>query len=421
MLLKVPYGQKFLQIEIPEDRLEVATSQPVETLQDVNKSVKLSLEHPLNSQPLRFLLGKGKTICVIIPDETRSCPTKKILSSLLREFKACKPKNIEIVIGNGLHRGMSKKEQRVILGKEIVGKYNITNHSATDDGQLIDLEQKTSYGTPVILNKIAWQSDLIVGVGLVEPHFFAGFSGGRKSILPAIAGKTAILHNHSYDMINHPFATYGQMKGNPIHNDMIEFMNCSNLHFIINLSINNKSETTKIFSGNPHNAHHHAVHFVNTYSRVKLHSAPEIVIISNGGYPLDRDLYQSVKGIATASKVVKNQGVIIIVTKCRDGLGGHTEFMNLLQTATTPREVLKEIEGKEPLVDQWQAQILAKIMKKVNVIVVTDGVKRSVLEKMMMRQVNTIEEALEIARGMLATNKPRILVIPEGPYIMPYL
>jgi nickel-dependent lactate racemase len=198
-------------------------------------------------------------------------------------------------------------------------------------------------------------------------------------------------------------------------------MHCSNLQFIINLSINNKSETTKIFSGNPHNAHQHAVNCVNTYSRVKLNNIPEIVIISNGGFPLDRDLYQAVKGMATASKIVKNKGVIIMVAECRDGLGGHTEFMKLMQTATTPREVLKEIEEKEPVVDQWQAQILAKILNKVNVIVVTNGVKRSVLEKMMMRQVNTMKEALEIARGMLEINKPRILVIPEGPYILPYL
>ena len=421
MLVNVPYGKSFLQTEIPIERLEVATSQPVEALRDLKETVKQSLKRPINSEPLYLLLGKGKKICVITPDETRGCPTKEILSPILQELESCKPKKIEILIGNGLHRGMSKKEMIESLGKDIVEKYNITNHSATDERQLIDLKKKTSYGTPGILNKIAVKSDFVLGIGLVEPHFFAGFSGGRKTILPAIAGKEAILNNHSYNMIKDPYASYGKMKGNPIHHDMMEFMNFINLPFIINVSINNKGETTKIFAGDPHEAHERAVNFVNTYGKVKLHSSADIVIVSNGGYPLDRDLYQSVKGIATASNVVKWKGVIIMVAKCRDGLGGHKEFMRLMQKATSPREVLKEIKEKEPIVDQWQAQILAGILTQTNVIIVTDGVKRNMIEKMMMSQVFSLEEALDSAREMVLTDKPRILVIPEGPYIMPYV
>jgi len=421
MLINVPYGKSFLQTEIPIERLEVATSQPVEALKEFKETLKQSLERPINTKPLQFLLGKRKKICVIIPDETRCCPTKEILVPILQEFEESKLNKIEILIGNGLHRGMSKKERMESLGKEIVEKYIVTNHSATDDRQLIDLEKITSYGTPVILNKIAWKSDCVLGIGLVEPHFFAGFSGGRKTILPAIAGKDAILNNHSYDMIKNPYASYGKMKGNPIHDDMMEFMNFINLQFIINVTINNKNETTQIFAGNPTEAHRQAVNFVNTYGRVKLHSSAEIVIVSNGGYPLDRNLYQSVKGIATASNVVKEKGVIIMVAECRDGLGGHREFMRLMQKAANPTEVLKEIQEKEPIVDQWQAQILAGILDKVNIIMVTDGVKRNTIEKMMMRQVFSIEEALELARGIVLTDKPRILVIPEGPYIMPYV
>jgi nickel-dependent lactate racemase len=421
MLVNVPYGKSFLQTEIPIDRLEVVTSQPVEALRDLKGTLKQSLKKPINSKPFHLLLGKGKKICVIIPDETRCCPTKEILQIILQEFEYCKPKKIEILIGNGLHRGMSKKERMESIGKDIVEKYNITNHSATDESQLVDLKKKTSYGTPVILNKKALKSDFIVGIGLVEPHFFAGFSGGRKIILPAIAGKEAILNNHSYNMIKNPNASHGTMKGNPIHHDMMEFMNFINLQFIINVSINNKRETTQIFVGNPYDAHRQAVNFLNTYGKVKLHSSAEIVIVSNGGHPLDRNLYQSVKGIATASNVVKDKGVIIMVAECKDGLGGHKEFMRLMHKATNPTEVLKEIKENEPIVDQWQAQILAGILNRVNVIMVTNGVMRNKIEKMMMRQVSSIEEALYLARRMVLTDKPRVLVIPEGPYIMPYV
>jgi nickel-dependent lactate racemase len=420
MLVNIPYGKSFLQTDISIERLEIATSQSVETLKNLKETVKQSLKRPINSQPLHLILGKGKKICVIIPDETRGCPTKEILSPVLQEIESCKPNKIELLIGNGLHRGMSKEEMMESLGKNIVKKYNVTNHSATDERQLIDLKKKTSYGTPGILNKIAVESDFVLGIGLVEPHFFAGFSGGRKTILPAIAGKEAILNNHSYNMIKSPYASYGKMKGNPIHHDMIEFMNFVNLPFIINISINKKMETTQIFAGDPYEAHEQAVKFVNTYGKVRIHGAPDIVIVSNGGYPLDRDLYQSVKGIATASNVVTEKGVIIMVAKCKDGLGGHKEFMKLMQKGTSPGEVLKEIKEEEPIVDQWQAQILSKILIKTNVIVVTDGVKRNIIEKMMMSQVFSLEEALDSAREMVLTDKPRILVIPEGPYIMPY-
>ena len=421
MLVNVPYGKSFLQTEIPFERLEVAISKPAEILKNLKVSIEQSLKRPINSEPLHLLLGRGKKICVIIPDETRGCPTKEILSHALQQIESSKPKKIEILIGNGLHRGMSKKEMMESLGKDIVEKYNIINHSATDERQLIDLKKKTSYGTPGILNKIAVKSDFLLGIGLVEPHFFAGFSGGRKTILPAIAGKEAILNNHSYNMIKDPYASYGKMKGNPIHHDMMEFMNFIKLPFIINVSINNKMETTQIFAGDPREAHEQAVNFVNTYGKVKLNGFADIVIVSNGGYPMDRDLYQSVKGIVTASSVVKEKGVIIMVAECIDGLGGHKEFMRLMQKATSPREVLKEIEEKEPIVDQWQAQILSEILTKTNVIIVTEGIKRNMIEKMMMNQAFSLEEALDSAREMVLTDKPRILVIPEGPYVIPFV
>ena len=155
MLVNVPYGKSFLQTEIPFERLEVAISKPAEILKNLKVSIEQSLKRPINSEPLHLLLGRGKKICVIIPDETRGCPTNEILSPALQQIESSKPKKIEILIGNGLHRGMSKKEMMGSLGKDIVEKYNIINHSATDERQLIDLKKKTSYGTPGILNKIA--------------------------------------------------------------------------------------------------------------------------------------------------------------------------------------------------------------------------------------------------------------------------
>jgi nickel-dependent lactate racemase len=419
MLLKFPYGKGFLQTEIPDERLEVAVSRPSKPLRELREAVKQGLRKPIQSKPLRHLLGRGKKVCVIVPDETRACPTKEILSPLLEELETCELRELEILIGNGLHRGMAEQEMAELLGEEVVEEYSITNHAAADERQIVDLGMKTSYGTPAMVNRVAAKSDYLLGIGLVEPHFFAGFSGGRKTVLPAVAGEEAIFNNHSYKMVGHPKAYYGILDGNPIHHDMVEFMNFVNLSFIVNVTINNRGETTQVFAGDPIEAHGRAVNFLNQHVNVKLRDYADVVIVSNGGYPLDRDLYQSVKGMATAKEVVKEKGVIIIVAECRDGLGGHEEFKRLMQEADSPGDVLKEIRENEPINDQWQAQILAGILEKANVIVVTDGVKRDVIRKMMMEPASSLEEALDFAKERVSTKKPRTIAMPEGPYIIP--
>ena len=419
MLLKFPYGKGFLQTEIPEERLEVAVSRPLKPPRELREAVKQGLRKPIQSKPLGRLLGRGKKVCIIVPDETRACPTKEILPPLLEELETCELRELEILIGNGLHRGMSEQEMVELLGEEVVKEYNIINHTATDERQLVDLGMKTSYGTPAIVNIVATKSDCLLGIGPVEPHFFAGFTGGRKTVLPAVAGKEAIFNNHSYKMVGHPKASNGILDGNPIHHDMVEFMNFVNLSFIVSVTKNNKGKTTQVFAGDPIEAHRRAVNFLNQYVNVKLRGYVDIVIVSNGGYPLDRDLYQSVKGMDTAKEVVKEKGVIIMVAECRDGLGGHEEFKRLMQEADSPGDVLKEIRENEPINDQWQAQILAEILEKANVIVVTDGVKRDVIRKMMMESASSLEEALDFARERISTKKPRIVAIPEGPYVIP--
>lgn len=421
MLLNLPYGEGFLQIDIPEERLDMAVSRPLEPLRELREGINKSLLKPIGSKPLRRLLGRSERVCVIVPDETRPCPTRQILPHLLNELETSRPSELEILIGNGLHRGMSEQEMADFLGGDVVKGYNVTNHTAVDKRQLVDLEMKTSYGTPAIVNRLAAKSDHLIGIGLVEPHFFAGYSGGRKTVLPAVAGKVAIFNNHSYRMIGDPKACYGILDGNPIHHDMVEFMRFVHLSFIVNVTINRRRETTQIFAGDPIEAHERAVSFLNHYVNVKVRAYADVVIVSNGGYPSDRDLYQTVKGIVTAKGVVKEGGVIIMVAECRDGLGGHEEFRRLMQKAERPKDVLREIRTNEPVNDQWQAQLLATTLEKAEVIVVTDGVNHKVMREMMIEPASTLDEALELAGQRLETKKPKILAIPEGSHVIPHV
>ena len=421
MLLKFPYGKSFIQTDIPDERLEVAVSHPSKPLANLREAVKQSVRKPIKCKPLRHLLNKGDKVCIIVPDETRACPTKEILTPVLEELEPCEVGELQVLIGNGLHRCMSKSEMSELLGKTVVEEYDVVNHSACDEKQLANLGMKTSYGTPAVVNRAVAKSDHLLGVGLVEPHFFAGYSGGRKTVLPAVAGEKAIFNNHSYKMMDHPNASYGILDGNPIHLDMIEFMKFVNLSFIINVTINNEGKTTQVFSGHPVEAHRQGVDFLNRYVNVKLRDYADIVIASNGGYPLDRDLYQCVKGIATAERVVKDKGVIIIVAECRDALGKHEEFKRLMQEADSPDQVLKEIKENEPLYDQWQAQVLARVMGKASILVVADGVKHEVIRAMMMEPASSLEEALDFAMKKIPTEKPTIAAIPEGPYVIPFV
>ena len=420
MLVKVPYGNSFLQTDISEEQLELVVSRPLEPIRDFRETVEQKLNKPLHSKPLRNLLSKNKKVCIIVPDETRACPTKSILPPLLDELDSCKPKELEILIGNGLHREVSEEEMIELLGEEIVDEYTITNHKANDESQLVDLRQKTCYGTRIKINKVAAKSDYLLGVGLVEPHFFAGYSGGRKTVLPAVAGEESIFNNHSYKMIDHPRASYGILEGNPVHYDMLEFMSFTNLVFIINVTINCRGEPSQVFAGDPIETHKQAVNFLDHHVKIKLRNYADIVIVSNGGYPLDRDLYQLVKSIATAYRVVKKGGTIISVAECRDELGGHEDFRRLMQYAERPGDVLKEIKENEPINDQWQAQILAKILEKVNVIVVTEGVNPNIIRKMMMETSSSLDEALDLAQKN-STDEKKIVAIPEGPYVIPYV
>ena len=421
VLLKFPFGKGFLQTDVREELLEVVSSRSLKPIEGLDEAIQQSLRVPIQSKPIRSW-GKNKRVCVIVPDNTRACPTNIILPLVLKEIEHCHPKELNVIVGNGLHPSLSRTEMIEFLGANTVDEYDVTNHVATDDKQLVNFEKKTSYGTPVIVNKTVAKSDHVIGIGLVEPHFFAGYSGGRKTVLPSVAGKQAIFNNHSFKMLSHPNADYGVLNGNPIHQDMMEFMKFVNLSFIVNAVINHNGEVSQIFAGDAVEAHEQATRFLHRCVSVRPSSYADIVMVSNGGYPLDRNLYQSVKGLATAKRVVRRGGVIIMITECRDGLGSHEEFKELIKNTETPQEVLKTIREGEPIKDQWEAQILAEVLDRAKVILVTLDENSKLAREMKMEPVSTIRNALDLARKILNDiRKPRIVAIPEGPYVIPSL
>ncbi|MCS7364683.1 MAG: nickel-dependent lactate racemase [archaeon GB-1867-035] len=419
MQVKLPYGKGWILLNIKE--AETVQSKETRSIKNPRRKLLESLNSPIESESLRKVVRKASKILIVTPDKTRAFPSKIILPPILEEIRRVnKDALIRILIATGLHKPHNRDEIIELLGKEIYHEYEVKCHDALNNSFLTNLNKHTSYSTPIIVNKEIYNHDIIIGLGLIEPHFFAGYSGGRKIILPGIAGEQAIYNNHCYKMIADPKSRYGILNGNPIHEDMIEFMKKTKLDFIVNVTLNKKFEVTGLFSGHPVKAHIEGVKVLEKEVKVKVKEKSDIVITTNGGYPLDRNLYQAVKGMATAELIVRNGGVIIIAAECKDGLGGHNEFYEIVSEAENPDEIINKIKAEEPIKDQWEAQILARIQKKASIIIISE-MKRKIIEEMHMIASRNIYEALEEAEKIVKKARPKITIIPEGPYIIPQL
>lgn len=420
-ILKFPYGRSYVALDIPrKNLLSVVESKITPSAEDEGEEVGRAIKNPIASPSLNNLVHKGDKIAILVSDITRAIPDNIVAPHVIKTLKEAGVTydDMEILIANGLHRPASRREMEELLGKEVLEKVAVINHRCKNDENLIDLG-KTSFGTNVILNLRAVNADFIVSTGLIEPHFFAGYSGGRKIVMPGIAGKKSVFQNHSYEMIAHPNSRYGILDGNVIYQDGVEAAKIAKLGFIVNVIVNKEHRIAKAFAGDFMKAYRAGVHFLSKFVNIPVSQRVDIVITSNGGYPLDRNVYQTVKGMATAELIVKKGGVIVVMAECLDGLI-HKDFFDLLVSVKSSDELLKKIRENEPLNDQWQAQFLAWILNNAEVILMTKGVKHSYIEDMMMMPASTPEEALELALKMTG-KEAKIAAIPEGPFIIPTL
>ncbi|MEM2936009.1 MAG: nickel-dependent lactate racemase [Candidatus Bathyarchaeia archaeon] len=421
MMLKFPYGKGFLELDIPEVNLaSVVESHSVKAAEDAEGEIVRALNNPIGSGRVEDLVKREDRVALIVSDITRPAPNQLMVPPILEALRKAglREENLEIIVANGLHRSPSRREMEELLGKRILEEAPLMNHDARDDEELVEAG-RTSFRTRVTLNRRVVEADSVIITGLIEPHFFAGYSGGRKSILPGIAGAESIFQNHSFRMIGHPKARYGILKGNPIHEDSVEAARFVKLKFMVNVVLNKERQIMKAFAGDFLRAHEAGVKFLEGLVKVPTPHRADIVVTTNGGYPLDRNLYQAVKGMATGELVVKEGGVIIIMAECIDGVE-HMDFQRLMEGAKTPKEVLETIREKEPLGDQWEAQVLARVLQRAEVIVVSKGVKDSIIEDMLMTPASTPEEALNLALRKMGKNA-KIVAVPEGPFVIPYV
>jgi len=421
MALTIPFGRSGMTLhdnlagaEILESRIGKLSASGSE-----DDLVRAAMETPIHSAPLYELAAGKKTCTIIISDHTRPVPSRHIIPFMLEELRRGSPDiQITLLVATGFHRSTSTQELVGKLGQDIVDHEHIVIHNSRDVASNVKIGVLPS-GADCVIDRLAVETDLLVAEGFIEPHFFAGFSGGRKSVLPGVCDQVTVLGNHCSKFIASPYARTGVLDGNPLHEDMLAAAKMAKLAYIVNVVIDEDKKVAAAFAGDPIQAHRRGCDLLLGYCQVKPESRGDIVISSNGGYPLDQNIYQSVKGLTAAEAAAAEGAVLIMVSSCSDGHGGES-FYKALHECESPQALTEQIlatpqDKTRP--DQWEFQILARILCKHHVIYVTDPAQRSTIEEMKMEWAPDVDEALARAKKIKGENA-HLVIIPNGISVM---
>ena len=415
--VKFPYGKEFLEYDFNDNELIGVLESSIEEYKPLGTAeelVKAAMENPIGSPRLSELAKGKKNIVIIASDHTRPVPSKVIIPPMLREIREGNPDaEITILIATGCHRGTTRDELVAKFGEEIVDSVNIYVHDCDEREKLVNLGKLPSGGDCEV-NSIAVNADLLVAEGFIEPHFFAGFSGGRKSVLPGVCGRKTVLANHCAEFIADKNARTGILDGNPIHKDMLWAAETAGLKYVVNVVLNAEKQAIYAVAGDTFEAHKKGVEFLCEQCGAKAQPA-DIVLTTNGGYPLDQNVYQSIKGMTAGEATVKDGGVIIMISKCNDGVGGD-HFYHQMADEKDVNKIMSELMSRgrlETLPDQWMTQILSRILLKASVIYVSEMDDKTVSEMHMIPAKN-LDDAMKKAREILNKEQVTVTAIPDG-------
>ena len=413
--VRLPYGKEFIELDV-DDNVDILVSQAGEFKAEKSEEdlVRDALLNPIGSEKLSDLVKGKEKITIITSDHTRPVPSHITMPILLEEIRSTNPEaDITILIATGFHRPTTHEELVNKFGEEIVNNEKIIVHKSGVDEDMVELDRLPSGGR-LLLNKHAINTDLLISEGFIEPHFFAGFSGGRKSVLPGVASEKTVLANHCSKFIASDYSRTGILDENPIHKDMAFAAEQARLAFILNVVIDAEKKIINAFAGDRVKAHAEGCDFVRGLSTIEGVNA-DIAITSNGGYPLDQNVYQSVKSMTAAEAAAADDGIIIEVSRCNDGHGGES-FYKTFKEAANPKDIedrVLQIPMEETIADQWEIQILARILVRHKVIFVTDPENKQLIEDMHMTYAESLDEALKMAKEIKGEDA-KVAFVPDG-------
>lgn len=415
------FGKSGLTVQLPDEwAVEIVEPRYAPGVTDPTKKLREALRDPIGSSPLSERVRAGDRVGIVFNDITRATPNEVILSAILAELAHIPTQQVTLYNALGTHRLNSEAELRRMLGDALVDGYRIVQNDAFDRGTQVCVGQ-TSRGNEVWLNRDLMECDVKILSGFIEPHFFAGFSGGGKALMPGMAGQTTVLGNHDAANIGDPRATWGITKGNPLWEEVHEAARMAGDLFLVNVTLNREKQITAVFAGDLDEAHEAGCEYARKMTMVPVERPFDIVLTSNSGYPLDLNLYQAVKGMSAAAQVVKAGGAIVIAAECWDGIPEHGLFGQMLAEAGSVDELLASIHQpgfcKQ---DQWQAQVLGQVLRKAEVYVYSTHLSAEQVRGAMLLPAEMVEKtmAMLVERYGLAA---RICVLPEGPVTIPYV
>lgn len=422
MKFKLSFGHEGLEAEIKDQNVyDVVESRFADIISSPVEALKESFRNPIGTKPLKEKILNKEKICIVISDSTRAVPTRTILEALLSELESysVKKEQITILIATGLHRPNLGSELEGLVGKEIMDNYKILNHYARKR-ETCQMIGNTKKGTPVIINKAYLDADFKILTGLIEPHFMAGFSGGRKAVCPGLSFMDMFKHFHGPEILESPFASNMILENNPFHLESLEIAKMAGVDFIVNVTINKEKEITGIFSGDLEAAFYKGAEFCRTHNSYKIKGEADIVITSGGGLPLDATLYQAVKGMVAAMPAVKKGGMIIIASECNEEIGSQ-EFIDLITKEKDLDAFIEKIKNPDFfMIDQWELEELVKARKKAEIYLYSPCISVSLhkIPESTLRLVPSLETAIKTGYEKFGTDA-KITVIPEGPYVVP--
>jgi nickel-dependent lactate racemase len=422
MKLTLPYGERGLDVEVP-DTATVLLPEQTPPIPDADAAVRAAIAAPLGSPPLSRIARPGQKAAIVVSDVTRPVPNAVILPPILDTLEAAGVArgDITIVVGTGLHRPSRPDEHVRLLGDEILGRYHVVDHVAKDRSTQEYL-LTTPRGTEVWLNREYMNADLRIVTGFVEPHLFAGYSGGGKGVMPGVAGAEAIMANHDARMIGHPRSTWCVTEGNPIFEEMRDIALKSGPSLIVNVTLDVDKRITGVYAGEMVAAHDVAIAQAARQAVRPIPHLYDVVVVTNMGYPADLVLYQSVKGMSVAAQACAPGGTIMLVAECREGVGGD-EYVELLHRETSPDALLREIENSrhETVFDQWQVQVQALVQARCDVWL-HSSLPREIVEAAHLRYAPDVTDTLagivDEKRAALG-REPTVCVLPHGQLTVP--
>jgi nickel-dependent lactate racemase len=419
MRVRIDYGSSGIDIELPDERTTVVEPIHQPASPSPHGLLRAALREPVAGLPLRQVVGEGQSVAISVCDITRPQPRALMLEAILDELDGIvEPSAVTVLVATGTHRASTEAELLEMLGERVVRDCLVVDHSARDRDSLVDLGRVGD--VPVLLNRAWVESDVRITTGFVEPHFFAGFSGGPKMVAPGLAGLETTLVLHDARRIGDPRATWGVCEGNPVHDDVRAIAAATGVDYAVDVLLNRDKAITRAFGGPVLEMHATARAAAKAEAMRGVDGPFDIVITSNSGYPLDQNLYQTIKGVSAAAEIVREGGTIICAAECRDGIPDHGNYAEILASGDSPAALLESIAAAPTTApDQWQVQIQARVQQRARVLIHSDGLSDAQLHAAHLEPVADVSAT--VAQLLRQQPDARIAVLPQGPLTIAYL